>query len=280
MRTKKIINGLVACSFLLGIVSCDDDLPTPDPGSGDCNDEILMAPYNSGLVAYYKFVSGSVSDYSGNGHDGSITGSVISTSNPSGSADCAMEFPGTNTDYISIPSHSDFDFDETTELSIVLWYKPVYVPGTAGVYRLLIGRDPGTGLRCPDTYGEYSLGTYDCMKPVFGLGTSRVWDESFNPLLATYCDSLMMDYENSGWQNLIAIFDPSEPVSKWKIYRNGVMTADGSSICDIPYTTVYNGNLVIGKNFIGAIDDIKVYNRVLTTSEITFLKDYVSPCCE
>jgi hypothetical protein len=274
---QKIIPGILSLIVLTSIISCDPDKPNPTPAN-PCVDSILANPYNVGLVAYYKFPSGSVNDYSGNGHNGSILGTVTPTANPAGSMNCALSFAGSNNDYISVPSNAAFDFDETTPLSIVLWYKPVYLPGTSGEYRLLIGRDPNVGLRCPDTYGEYSLGTYDCMKPVFGLGSSRVWDKS--NYSSFDCDSIMINYEQQGWQNLIAIYDPSAAILKWSVYRNGVLTTDSSSSCNTPYVTTLSGDIIIGKNFAGSIDDIKIYNRVLSTSEINFLKDYISPCCE
>lgn len=125
-----VILFLGTISFLNSGCSSTPALPT------GCNDSILSAPYNVGLVAYYKFPNGSVNDFSGNVHNGTIFGSVTPTANAIGNANCAILFGGTANDYIQIPSHTDFDFDGSTPLSIVLWYKPLRL--TDGIYELLI----------------------------------------------------------------------------------------------------------------------------------------------
>ncbi len=97
--------------------------------STTCSDTILTAPYNTGLVAYYKFSNGSLNDFSGNGHNGTIIGTVTPTTNKAGNANCAMHFPGFQgtqnmlNNYIKIPASTAFDYDTTQQFSIVLWYK-------------------------------------------------------------------------------------------------------------------------------------------------------------
>ena len=235
-----------------------------------CNDSILIAPYNIGLKAYYKFASSSTNDFSGNAHNGTIVGSVTPTTNAIGGANCAMLFGGGANDYIKVPSHTDFDFTGSTAVSIVLWYKPLLL--SAGTYELLFGRD--TVLHCPDTYGQYSLGLYDCRKPVFGFNQISCWDTSTQTIGG--CGAINNYYIAQGWQNLIVIYDPTA-INPWSIYRNGILSSDQHGPCG-PAISL-SGDIFIGKGFTGSMDDIKVYNRVLSVGEINFLKSYVSPCC-
>ncbi|MFD1631594.1 LamG-like jellyroll fold domain-containing protein [Pseudopedobacter beijingensis] len=263
-------NDILKLAFLsvlvLGMSACKKD---KEPSREDCDDQIVNN-YNNGLVAYYKFPGGSLDDFSGNNHHGNVFGNVVPTTNAAGTANCAVRFNGTDNDYIKVNSHTDFDFDGSTPISIVLWYKPEDI-GTGSKYQLLFSR--GTGPHCPDTYGEFSLGLYDNLKPVFGYNQHSVWDSHVH----TITNDVYNYYLNEGWQNLIAIYDPASSDS-WKIYRDGNLSDNEGGLCG-PAINL-SGDLYIGRDFKGSIDDIKVYSRALSAAEINFMKSYVSPCCE
>ncbi len=267
---KKIICVIVSVIILITVSSLNTGCGS-SPGTTPCNDSILMAPYNVGLVAYYKFFAGSPADFSGNGHNGTISGSVTPATNPNGITICAMNFGGTSNDYIKVLSNTAFDFDSSTAMSVVLWYRPTLL--SAGSYELLFGRD--SVLNCPDTYGQYSLGLYDCRKPVFGFYHTSCWDTTL--VSSGSCTAINNSYIAQGWQNLIAIYNPISP-NPWKIYRNGIISIDVHGPCG-PSISL-SGDIYIGRRFKGDIDDVKVYNRALTNTEIAFLKSYVSPCCK
>src|SRR5471030_785867 len=65
---------------------------------GNCN---LLADLNEGLVAYYPF-NGDANDATGNGHDGTIIGTALTT-NRFGTPNSAFYFPG-NGGRISVPT--------------------------------------------------------------------------------------------------------------------------------------------------------------------------------
>lgn len=150
-------------------------------------------------------------------------------------------------------------------------------------------------MHCPDTHGQFSLGLYDCRRPVFGFNHFSCWDTSVTQLLP-FATHTCLDINNynvaQGWQNLIAIYDPSLiGINRWSIYRNGLVSLLDPLNGPCGPAISLSGDIFIGRGyvgvgptgidtgFLGSIDDIKVYNRALTAPEINFLKSYVSPCC-
>lgn len=273
MKNNKKIIALRKSSFsfffILSIISLLNSScgTTPSPTT-TCNDAILSSPYNNGLVAYYKFPNGSLADFSGNGHNGTIFGNVTPATNQAGNNNCAMQFGGTTNDYIKIPTNSSFDFDSTSNFSIVLWYKDL---GRLTVFDSIgILLSNGLDAYC-DNIGRYSLQSYVGL-PEFSLNDFAVRPTSYSV--------------NSNWNNMIVTYEgtSSNINLKRKIYINGILVtnttdpfSDESSDCGPDIFPV--GDIYIGKNLNGSIDDIKIYNRLLLPAEITFLSTYVSPCC-
>ncbi|MFD1631595.1 LamG domain-containing protein [Pseudopedobacter beijingensis] len=263
MKTN-ILKTVMMGAAMLAVVSCKNN----DDPKKKCEDEILRN-HQTGLVAYYKFADGSLNDLSGNGLHGVLNGSVTKTTNANNVADCALRFGGTANDYVKVASNASVNFDGTTPISIVLWFK-AEDPGSAGKYQVLFGRGEA-GVGCSNIQGDFSLGLYESLKPIFGYNKNNVWDE-------TLMGIDVYDYHlNKGWQNLIAVYDPTA-TSQWKIYRDGNMSDYMGGLCDIDMTNT--GDIYIGRDFKGSIDDIKVYSRALSATEIDFMKSYVSPCCE
>jgi len=249
--------------------------------STTCSDTILTAPYNTGLVAYYKFSNGSLNDFSGK-HNGTIVGTVTPTTNKAGNANCAMGFPGSQTtapynSYIKVSASPAFDFDSTQQFSIVLWYKYGSINFSGGDSIGILFSN-GDAVYC-DAIGRYSLQSY-VGHPEFSLNNLCVI-----PDYTSYPQYYNNSFLNI-WKNMIVTFDGSNSNvnQKRKIYIDGVLVtslsypfSEESLNCGPDVTPT--GDILIGKFFNGSIDDIKVYNRLLNASEISFLSTYVSPCC-
>lgn len=159
------------------------------------------------------------------------------------------------------------------EMSVSFWYKPT---GLQAGFEVLVGR--GDGLHCPDTNGQWSVGLYDCRRAVFGHGNS-IWDaidpEEFN------CSDLIAGSVGA-WYYVTATYNQVN--NELKLYKNGQLQeadtgfadCDGNGSTFIPTDT---GDLIIGKGFTGIIDDVAIYNKVLTQAEITQLYN-LEACCE
>lgn len=233
----------------------------------DCN---LPTNLQNGLLAHYPFGAGSTNDVSGNLRHLTNTSTANSTTDRNGSANCAYQFD-------NIPAANEFlSFTNPTflnnlnQMSISLWYMPEDASREGGSYEALISRD--VNLSCPDRFGQWSVGLYDCRRAVFGRHTS-VWET--NP--TNNCDVSAL---TGTWKHLVAIYDTTIP--SMKIYINGIL--EESSVINAncgsnPIQIQDIGDLFIGKQYTGKIDDIFIYDRAITPNDIAMLYNLNSSCC-
>lgn len=237
-------------------ISCEDD----DTAAPPANENDLCLPTNlqAGLIAYYPFSEGSLQDRVGSAN--LTASSAQPAADRQGNAECAYSFVGSNNSYLT--SQNTQFLNGLNAFSVALWYKP---QGTQAGYELLLGRDEG--LHCPDTYGQWSVGLHDVRRAVFGHGGS-VW-EDYDPSAVPVWKFVTVTCNKAN--NAVAI------------YVNGVLQDSETGVTNCgPGTTITVediGNLLIGKNFNGSIDDIAIYNKVLTQAEINQLHD-LAPCCD
>jgi|GEM_PF-1612623 len=250
--------------------STEDPLKT-EPACDPCQPFTYL---QSNLVAYYNFAGGSTADMSFNGHNGVTVGGAVPTTDVAGNPNCAYEFHGLPGEYIQVPSSAAFNF-AAAPFTISAWYRPAET--LHGKYELLVGR--GTGLHCPDMSGDYSLGLYDCRKPVAGINQTALWDIHAQ-LMGGDCTVQTNYYHAAGWQHVVAVFDvgPSGTIIPVRIYWNGFMSSNPVGVCGPP--TVNAGNIYIGTDFKGKIDDVRIYNVAFSTSDVGLLYGYgIMGCC-
>ncbi len=219
----------------------------------------------TGLLAYYPFGGGSLNDYSGNGHHLTNITTAHSTRDRNGNVDCAFNFTKANNEKLQIISPSFLDNLTTSPFSISLWYQPLG-PRPIGDYEQLIGRD--NTLHCPDTYGQWSMGLYDCRKVVVGFDMNSHWQTSTLP----DCNTLLNTISNN-WHHIAFVYDGTS----YNVYVDGVLDNNTHGPCGSISANI--GNLLIGKDYTGDLDDILIYNRALTSSEVIQIQGLGSSCC-
>jgi len=260
---------LAAMAICPVFTSCSDDdgqQPEPEPEKS-----CVPANLQNGLVAFYPFSGGSLDDHSGNNHHLSNPTSAFASADRSGNAKCAFEFSAANSDFLTIANPVFLNGTHEQPLSVSLWLKTT---GTRnpGTYEQLFGR--GTGLHCPDTQGEWSVGLYDCRQPVFGINDYSLW--KMEKLGDTGCTG---DPVPNVWHHLVVTSDGT--AGGIKLYVDGALstgtpgTGCGSNTYDGPYNV---GDLFLGKDYTGLLDDVMLFNRVLTQSEVTQLFG-LEACC-
>jgi hypothetical protein len=204
---------------------------------------IQMTPNNIGLVGYWSFNEGTSTiahDYSGNGNNGTLSGSTLPTWVPGKFGD-ALQFSGSS-QYVSFSDSSlPSGADPSTESA---WVYPTQV--TANKIIMWYGTGSGSAAR-----GMEILANADFR--FFGYSND--------------CDSNLTLSLNK-WSLVVATYDGTSQ----RTYVNGVP----GSTCTLTWNTAL-GHGVIGRDvpwggdsrdWVGSIDEVRIYNRALSATEV------------
>ena len=261
---------LLRLIYILGIVllaiSCDNE---------DNTDELtncIPSGLANNIIAFYPFSNGSLNDNYGNNEHLINTTTASPTSDRNGNTNCAYQFN-------NLPNSSEFITTANTtflnnlnEFSISLWYQPENSTRDGGIYEGLINR--GLGGSCLERKG-WSVGLYDCRKAVF-TRTNSVWDNDI-----TNFDCQQEVNNRTGiWSHLVVTY---QQISiEMKIFRNGILqeSSNGHANCGSGIPSYQDiGDLFLGKDYTGKIDDVIIFNKTLSQQDITSLFNMES-CCE
>lgn len=232
-------NALLLFSLFLFIVGIGT---TPSP---------VMA--QTGLVAYYPF-DGNANDASGNGNHGTISGGVTLTTDRFGNPNSAYHFDGIN-GIIEVPDAPILDV--RVAITLAAW---VYPEVNSGVglpivlkYRSQIGER---------AYWLYAWTSGQPTGPRFRVDLPGTPGDVYSPNLLPI----------NTWSFVVGTYDGSSA----KLYVNGslVGSATGLSgqISDSSRPLSIGGvHENVDEWFSGKIDDVRVYNRALTSTEVAHL---------
>jgi glucose/arabinose dehydrogenase/PKD repeat protein len=194
-----------------------------------------------GPVAAYAFDAGSAADVSGHNHPGTLSGPVPAAAGHSGGA---LSFDGVN-DFVSIADHAELDL--TTGMTLEAWVRPTAL---GNVWRTVAFKEQASHM----TYALYagtSTGPPTGQAYVGGQRDARA--ASALPVNA--------------WSHLATTYDGS----MLRLYVNGTQAASAAVSGAMTVSTgplKLGGNAVWGEWFAGLLDDVRVYNRALSASEI------------
>ncbi|OGS39163.1 MAG: hypothetical protein A2551_05635, partial [Elusimicrobia bacterium RIFOXYD2_FULL_34_30] len=158
----------------------------------------------------------------------------------------ALQFDGLNT-YANINSNNSLDV--TTGISLEAWVKTDEITTDGGPTRRVIEKGVYTLAASNQAYFKVQIGGQSK-----GVGYS--WTSS----------------DTDTWHHLVGTYDASGGTDNLKLYQDGVEVAQTTVIGNIDTNTT---NLTIGRQsstagrFIGAIDEIRIYNRALTSNEVS-----------
>ena len=209
------------------------------------------------LVVYYPF-NGSADDKSGRGNHGTVSGASL-TSDRDDNANSAYSFDGDN-DYIEVSDHDTLDL--TGEFTITAWVKP------------------------ESSYGQESFNHIDVVSKwgIAGEGEAAYLlgvNSSGKVVVFTHNGYANSEHESTGtipagsWSHIVGVREGTT----LKVYINGVIDSSYSDSLAPQNSTL---NLAIGQlpeggnNFHGCIDEVRIYNRALSSSEIADLYQGVS----
>jgi Concanavalin A-like lectin/glucanases superfamily len=266
-QKRRFIAGIILSSMTIFMNSCDPTDPSGSSGSNVMLSSCLTGTLQNGLISFYPFNSGNLGDASGNGQDlENITG-AMPAADRFGNPSCAYQFG--SGDYLR-DVNPDY-LDGLTTFSISLWYYQDSM-GDPGLYRSMVRRDSLYMDSSTDAV-LWTISTHDCCQPVFSYDHYVLWYH-FEDQQST-CEALMDSLETN-WHHLVGVYDNGFV----QVWFDGQLTTDDVAI--IPCSTpelIPLGDLLFGHQLFGKLDDVAMYDRVLSPLEIQSLYT-LAPCCD
>jgi Concanavalin A-like lectin/glucanases superfamily/Bacterial Ig domain len=198
----------------------------------------------TGLVGAFGFdeVSGaSVADRSGLGNNGTVSGASRSTAGRYGGA---LSFDGVN-DSVSVPDAASLDL--TNNMTLSAWVRPT---GSTDWRTVLLKERPGG-----QAYSLYASSGVAAPSGTVAIGGSD--QEVLSP----------SELPANAWSHLAFTYDGSF----MRLYVNGLEVSSKPQTGNAPVSTgalKIGGNAVWGEWFAGLIDEVRLYNRALTSTQL------------
>jgi len=244
--------GLIGLMGLIGLIVV--------PASAEAG--IKPPPSNLGLVGYWsmndcRFTSST--DSSGSGNTGSLTNFALSgsTSNwVTGNAakrGCALNFDGSN-DNVTIGDANSLDLTTTGTLSA--WVKVTTFATDGASNRRIISKQNNVadneiyGLLTESTQSRFELRLNGNGNNLYTTTTNLATGRWYH-LVGTWDGTNARIYVNGAQDNIVAQSTPSATTKNLLIGNWGATTGQGA--------------------FSGSLDDVRIYNRALTATEVTAL---------
>jgi len=216
----------------------------------------VLADLNTGLVAHFPF-SGSMEDVSGHGYRGSAIGSVTLTTDRDENEESAYYF----SDNAYIQTNIDGSRFSSNEMSYSLWFQGLYSDYySSNELPAILISNGGHWLRVA---GNVNHGSIDRDQVVDG-----------HKFVASLIDA------NKQWHHIVINYSGNK--IEW--FLDGMFIIDFETEEEFSF----NGkrfmfgklNPQAGANYVGKLDDIRIYNRVLSEAEVGQLYNYEPKECE
>jgi WD40 repeat protein/fibronectin type 3 domain-containing protein len=195
-----------------------------------------------GLVAAYAFDEGtgsSAADATGKGHTGTLTGTAWAA----GRFGSGLSFNGSSS-LVTVADANDLDLG--TAMTISAWVNP----SVLNDWRTVIMKEAPNGL-------AYALYGHDTARPAAYINTGGS-DRGANGSQSLPANT---------WSHLAASYDGTT----LRLYVNGSLAGSQAVTGTLAATASplrIGGNAVWGEYFAGLIDEVRIYNRVLSAAEI------------
>jgi len=210
----------------------------------------------NGLISYWPF-NGNANDASGNGNNGTVAGATLTTDRFN-VANNAYLFSGTNV--INVPHNASLN---SYPLTVSAWIKTdaTFTTGNGGIIKKYVSASwNGWFLELQINSASNSTvipGYLRSASPCTGV--IEGYSICSNPVGMNYSGAV----NNTNWHHLVFRVDANSGV----LYLDGILVSQQAWIGTAGgYTTTTP--LTIGTNFKGKIDDIGIWNRSLSSSEI------------
>jgi len=219
------------------------------------------------LVSRWNFTNGNLRDVQGN--NDAIASGAVPTTDRFGNANMAYFFDGIN-DHMYIGSPSNLNLDIMDQITISFWARP---DATTGGLRAMVAKWAGAS---NEQYGVFQNTT----QTTVAIRTTNNSGVNVNTA-----------FTSGEWKHIVFSYDKTNS-NNHKVYINGALILNQNFA--IPYAnTSSSTSLSLGcqlndlngtpgtpdRFFEGALDDISIYSRVLTQSEVDSLFDAEANQC-
>ena len=277
MKSILKISLAVVLLFSLGLIN--NCTPTPPPATIGCVDSLGLAPLSVNLVAYYKFPSTGgpqLNDYSGNANHLTNILSALPDLNRIGSTNCAMRFNGSN--YLETNLSTSLSYTSGQPFTLVLTFRPdATVPSPPNSTQILVSQFLPAQPIVPSVLLPAN---WTSAMPGLRLDSAKNIVSKTGTYLTSPGTSLIT---NNDWRTAIFVWDGISQIAITDHnFTSGITTSNTATVTPIAPCAAGScpTHTVIGFGFKGVIDDIKLWSRVLTPTEFSTVKTYVSPCCQ
>ena len=208
---------------------------------------------SNGLVAWFPF-NGNANDASGNENNGTVNGSLLTTDRFNNN-NSAYYFDGNN-DYINVPNASSLNFGTNIDFTVNLWIN-ITEPFPSTLWGLV---EKAT----PDGVSQHGW--------QFLIGAINKLYSEPGPFISN------QSFGGNTWYMITYVVDRNSQNAKY--YINGVLDNQNSSTeYSFDFTNTYPLRIGVDRTlsswgnfyFHGKIDDIRIFNRVLTNCEVQAL---------
>ena len=209
----------------------------------------------TGLLAWYAF-NGNANDGSGNNNNGTVYGSMTYGTNRLGSANQAAVFDGVD-DNVEVADNNALDL--TNDLTFSVW---LLTTGSTALQTIIGKHQPG----------QNNVGSY-----VYGLWLNNSVNKLDFQATPFFDGQINSSASINPGQWIHVAFTYNKSTGVWKHYINGTIDRTGTRTFGIANTSI---NLLIGAMgqtpgkswfFRGSLDDLRIYNRALTDTEVQAL---------
>ena len=231
---------------------------TVNDGTATSTDGVNVAANDPVLVGEWLFDTGTTVDTGPFGNDGVPGTGTFPGADRAGNPGLGYFFDGTNGAQISVADNASLNF--TDALSLVFWVRPDDIAGDRRVFSKR-NNIPASGW---EIYITDSGGA----RMVFMANGSVIGDA---PMSGT---------TNGDWAHIAVTWCPGDPADQLKFYHNGVQVG---TVTDSTAMTVSSTDFYIGRpgyasvlNFLGGIDDARLYHGIISAGEISALYSAVT----
>ena len=221
-------------------------------------------PVDTGLVGHWTFdgpdtdpISGIARDRSNSGNSGTFTSAYLKPA--IGKLGQALRSDGTDWEYPTLSSFTNLEMG-IGDMTVAMWIKLEAVDGSGIDYLFSKGGVSQEG------YSIYhDVGIYNSL-------VANVRTQSGSDTYYVASDTIYLVGE---WRHVAVVFDRNSGVIFYvdgvSHGKDGVGVYDGTDITNASAEVAFGGNTNGSLNIRGSYDDIRVYNRVLSSGEIANL---------